>query len=399
MPASQTSREVPWARGDWPRVRTGSDRARLIIPVVVAFVLQVPFAIWQLTREGGAALGWLGLLAAVAGPLALLGARRFPGPVVVICAVAAAADFLIDPATGPGGGFGPPPIALAFAVALAILRGARLWAFASIAAIWLAVLAYGLLIAPAWHPGRFLGVTVVLLIVGLAGERFRSRRDRWARYQAEVRRTRVSTEQAERVRMARELHDVLAHSLSSINVQAGMGLHLIESRPERAAEALAAIKTASKDALDEVRSVIGALRSDPSGQPPIRPQPGLDRLEELAEPARASGIQVVIDNALEAPPSSAVQLALYRIVQESMTNIVRHSDARSVAVTITEAGDSIDLRIADDGSAVPSAPRPADARGLVGMEERAVLLGGTLEAGPAPSGGFLVHALIPRGGR
>lgn len=399
MPAQDTPRDAAWVRGEWPRARRGSARARLIIPAVVAFLLQVPFAIWQVVRDDGAPLVWLGLLAAVAGPLALLAARRYPGPVVVLCAAAASVDFLIDPATGPGSGFGPPPVALAFAVALAIIRGARLWAFASIAAIWLAVLAWGLLVAPTWHPGRFLGVTVVLLIVGLLGERFRSRRDRWARYQAEVRRTRISTEQAERVRMARELHDVLAHSLSSINVQAGMGLHLIESRPERAAEALAAIKTASKDALDEVRSVIGALRSDPSGQPPTRPQPGLDRLEELAEPARTSGIDVVIENALESPPSSAVQLALYRIVQESMTNIVRHSDARAVTVTLSELGDAVELRVADDGTAAPPADRPADARGLVGMEERAVLLGGSLEAGPVRSGGFVVHAVIPQGAR
>ncbi|MFD1712867.1 sensor histidine kinase [Amnibacterium flavum] len=397
MPGSDFPRELAWMRDDRP-VHRGSPRARLLIPAIFAFLVQVPFAVVQAARSAdGPVLVALGVLAAVIGPVALLASRRFPGPVAAVCAAAASLDFLIEPSGGSG--FGPPPVALAFAVALAVIRGARVWAFASIAGVWLTVLTAGMFVGSSWHPMRFIAITVGLLIVGAIAETIRTRRDRWARYQAEARRTRISAEQSERVRMARELHDVLAHSLSSINVQASMGLHLIESRPERAAEALAAIKTASKDALDEVRSVIGALRSDDSGSAPRRPEPGLDRIAELAEPARASGIDVEIDDRVGTPPSTAVQLALYRIVQESMTNVVRHSDARRVTVTISDRGDDIELIVVDDGSGGdPGAPAP-DARGLIGMRERAALLGGTLDAGPIPDGGFHVRAVVPRGGR
>lgn len=370
--------------------RRGSATARLVLPAVLAFLIQTPFAVFLAARAGWSLDGALAVLAAIAGPVALLGSRRWPGPVVVVCAAAATLGLVV----GAGAGFGPPPVALLLAIVLAIVRGARVWALAALAATWTAILVLLAVGGTAVHPPRIVAFGVGLLIAVGAGEFARGRRERYERFRSGLREQRQSAEQAERVRIARELHDVLAHSLSSINVQAGMGLHLIETRPEKAAEALAAIKAASKDALDEVRGVIGVLRADDDA--PRRPEPGLDGLDALAEPLRASGITVEVRDDLADQPSAAVQLALYRIAQESLTNVLRHAEARRVEVSVAPHEDGVELVIIDDGHGGHPSP---GGRGLLGMAERATLLGGTFEAGPAGSGGFRVRAILPKGNR
>jgi signal transduction histidine kinase len=203
--------------------------------------------------------------------------------------------------------------------------------------------------------------------------------------------------QGERVRIARELHDVLAHSLSQINVQAGVGLHLMDKQPDKAAEALASIKETSKTALDEVRSVLGMLRSEGSSfDAPLVPEPDLGRLPSLAESATRTGVAVTLDDRLDhADIPAQVQLALYRIVQESLTNVSRHAEtATHVGITLERADGSYRVEVRDDGTGGGTAGE-SGGRGVLGMRERAELLGGHLSAGPANGGGFVVTAAIP----
>jgi signal transduction histidine kinase len=200
--------------------------------------------------------------------------------------------------------------------------------------------------------------------------------------------------QAERVRIARELHDVLAHSLSQINVQAGVGLHLMEKQPEKAAEALASIKETSKTALDEVRSVLGVLRAEGGQDPsaPLVPEPDLSRLPGLAASVTSQGVEVALENGVADAPK-AVQLAIYRIVQESLTNVVRHARATHARVSISIDKSHYVVAVGDDGTGLSD--EITGGRGLLGMRERAELLGGTLATGVSPLGGLQVTARIP----
>jgi signal transduction histidine kinase len=373
----------PWAG---PQV---SPTARLVVPAVVALVVQVPFTAWQASHSGRPLLGAIAVLLAVAGPLLLLAARRAPGPVVAAVAALTAAGTLLEPATA----FGPPPLALVFAVAGAVARGALRWALISAAAAWLAVVTATAVGASGWSPPRLIGATLLVLAALGVGEFARTRRERRRAWIRAAEQRRQSAEQTERVRIARELHDVLAHSLSSIAVQAGVGLHLMDSDPERARAALLAIRSASTGALDEVRSVIGVLRSDTDV--PLRPEPGLDRLPELAETARAAGVAVEVAVGTGAEVPSALQFAVYRIVQEALTNVVRHAKATRASVRVAEEEDAVTVTVRDDGRGLPG-DEGTEGSGLLGMRERAELLGGTLRAGPADGGGFEVLARLPK---
>jgi signal transduction histidine kinase len=399
----------PWGPGTgegWriPRVLT------LWVPVVLSFLVQVPASAWIATggwRWGPhataagqalpAAQGAVLVALALIGPIVLIGARRWPGPVVAVVAVAAAADVIVNQSGGP------PYLALGFAIIGAIVRGARIWAWISISIAWTVTVAVALIFPQTGFEGpRAVGTTLgILLCVGV-GEGFRARRERSAEYRRRALELRQNEVQAERVRIARELHDVLAHSLSQINVQAGVGLHLMDRQPEKAAEALRSIKDTSKTALEEVRSVLGVLRAENGADPsaPLVPEPGLDRLAELTRSEFGSGIRVELDDGLDhAEVPQPVQFAIYRIVQESLTNVARHADGAGVArvrLARDESGYRVSVR--DDGR--PGAVHPAIAgesggRGVLGMRERAELLGGRLTAGPAPGGGFEVVAHLP----
>jgi len=385
--------------------RRMTTRARLLFPVIFCLLVQVPsvFFHWN-NRRFGVATDAPGPLVAVelalniAGPLALLAARRYPGPVVAAVALCAVADLFVD-----GGNVGPPFIALGFAIVGAVVRGARIWAWTSVATAWLVCLSLASLLGTSWPAYRVVFTTVgVVILLGLA-ESVRSRRDRFAALRRVADERRASDLQAERVRIARELHDVLAHSLSQINVQASVGLHLADAQPAQARTALANIKESSKSALDEVRSVLGMLRSDVTADAaPLLPEPDLARLPSLIASVRAQGLDVTFtgsgtDGSLQdsmgddVPP--ATQLALYRIVQESLTNVMRHAGATQAHVDLRESGGLYTVTVADNGQAGSLPAR--EGRGLLGMRERAELLGGTLEVGPGAEGGFTVTARIP----
>jgi signal transduction histidine kinase len=384
------------------RVSGGSRRLRLILPVVLSLFVQVPAVFFRIRPGTGVvhtavwtAPGVLAvsLFLALVGPLALLAARRFPGPVVAIAAAAGGVDLLLFSNSDH-----PPYVALAFAIVSAVVRGARIWAWISVAAAWILTLTIALVLGLAVAPPRIAAVTLGILIVLGVGEGMRTRREQYAEISRRIAERKQSEVQAERVRIARELHDVLAHSLSQINVQAGVGLHLMDKQPEKAKAALASIKESSKIALDEVRSVLGILRAEGGADPsaPLVPEPDLSRLTGLAASIAAQGVAVDVRNTIETVPSAAAQLALYRIAQESLTNVLRHAKATAVTVVASEDEGNYLLEITDNGTGT-SPRQDSGGRGLLGMHERAELLGGSLTAGPLESGGFRVSARIPQG--
>ena len=193
----------------------------------------------------------------------------------------------------------------------------------------------------------------------------------------------------ERLRIARELHDSLTHSISVIKVQAGVATHLARKNGEEPSDALLAIQEASGDAARELRSTLAVLRreDDTAGS-------GLDRLQALLERARSSGLATNLTVRGEVRPLPPdVDQAAYRVVQEALTNAARHAGEATASVEISYGGDALSLRIEDDGngSGQPSVP----GFGLIGMRERVTALGGRLSAGPSATRGFRVHAVLP----
>ncbi|MEV2277503.1 sensor histidine kinase [Nocardiopsis sp. NPDC049922] len=200
----------------------------------------------------------------------------------------------------------------------------------------------------------------------------------------------------ERLRLARDVHDTVAHNISLINVQAGTALYLMESEPERAAEALATIKATSKDTLTELRAMLGVLRSADEAAPrsPVR---GLDRVGELVAGARRAGVDVTVETegGRDHLPVGT-DTAAYRTVQEALTNVVRHSGAVSATVRLAYGATALDIEVTDDGHGTVGPPVPGN--GITGMAERAALVGGSVDVGPLAGGGFRVRARLPLDG-
>ncbi len=365
-----------------------SRRARLLIPFVFSLIIQVPASLFWLVHAP-APTAWLSVALAVVGPVALLFRRRFPGPVVAFVAAGACVDFFLSDATQ-----GPPYVALAFAVVSSIVHGARAWAWISVGALWVGTVSAGLIIGIDWHPARIAVTTLGILVTFGIGEGLRNRNEHFEKIRSVVAQRKQSEVQAERVRIARELHDVLAHSLSQINVQAGVGLHLMDKQPAKAAEALASIKETSKTALDEVRSVLGVLRAEGGQDPsaPLVPEPDLSRLPGLVASVTSQGVDVTLANEVAEAPK-AVQLAVYRIVQESLTNVVRHAKATKATVSVSVDAHHYVVVVDDDGKGLTE--ESTGGRGLLGMRERAELLGGTLATAVSPLGGLQITARIP----
>jgi signal transduction histidine kinase len=201
----------------------------------------------------------------------------------------------------------------------------------------------------------------------------------------------------ERMRIARELHDVLAHNISMINVQAGVAVHLLDRQPEQARTALIAINDASKEALRELRATLGVLRGVDEADPRA-PAPGLARLDDLVASASAAGLDVkVATTGNQRPLPPGTDLAAYRIIQESLTNVARHARAHEVAISIDYGAREVTITVDDDGDGPPPGNALRAGNGLTGMRERASTAGGQLETGPRPEGGFRVRARLPMG--
>ena len=207
----------------------------------------------------------------------------------------------------------------------------------------------------------------------------------------------------ERLQIARELHDVVAHSLSVIAVQSGVGRHVIDSQPAEAKRALAAVEATSRSALDELRRMLGVLRRD-DGQPAsLAPAPGVGALGPLVEQVRLAGYTVdlvICSNAVNTL-SPSVELSIYRIIQEALTNVVKHAGPARVHVEIRDDGDALVLEVTDNGRGLAPVTDARDANGsethhgIVGMRERVALYDGSLTVGSRPEGGFRVSARFP----
>ncbi|GAA4900081.1 sensor histidine kinase [Streptomonospora salina] len=256
-----------------------------------------------------------------------------------------------------------------------------------------------------FEAARALSALAWVLVVLLVSEVTRSQRAYIREAQqraAEAERTREEEARRraveERLRIARELHDVIAHSISLINVQAGAAARRRDDS-EAAYDALDRIKEASRDTLRELRSTLGVLRQvDDEGGAPTAPAPSLARVGELAERTTAAGLPVRLEAERRATPlPAAVDLAAYRIVQEALTNALRHSGASSAEVSVAYGAAELRVAVADDGGAAPSGGAP-EGNGLRGMRERAAAVGGTCTAGPREGGpGFAVRAAFPLG--
>ncbi|MCX5383890.1 sensor histidine kinase [Streptomyces sp. NBC_00083] len=322
---------------------------------------------------------------------------RLRHPVVAVFATSGAALLYL----GAGYPYGPVFVPVAVGCFAAVVAGCRRQAWAAVGMLWLGHLLVAHWLYSRLPPegdaaapwGQELGIAAWAVAIVAVAELVRVRREQWARERSArlaAARRRVDEE---RLRIARELHDVLAHSISVINVQAGVGLALLDSDPEQARTALTTIKSASKEALGEVRQVLETLRAP--GEAPRSPAPGLDRLPELVEQAASAGLTVRSSTGgrrRELPPGT--DLAAFRIVQEALTNVVRHSAARTAHLAIGYEPGALVLSVEDAGP-----PSGGDAggsgSGLVGMRERAAALGGTIDAGPVADGGFRVTARLP----
>jgi signal transduction histidine kinase len=339
----------------------------------------------------------------LAGPFVLLWRRKAP-EVVFVLAAAASIGFA---------SFAEPKWVYAVAPAMALFnltrRGRRWFPVAGAATAYVAYLLVTVVFASrlGLHAGTRpdLGDSIVLAIwlfvLMLLGGAAKIRSEQMAevmKVRAEQSRAREEQEKRqaseERLRIARELHDVLGHHLSLINVQAGVGLHLMDKQPEQAREALSAIKTASSEALREVRSVLGVLRTEDEAAP-RQPALGINRLADLTADAGLPVTTTVTGDPRELPPE--VDRAAYRIVQEALTNVRKHAAGPDASATIAVDYLPTALHLAirnKQSGAVADDTEAAQGTGIAGMRERAQSLGGSLEAGPV-DGGYLVSVLLP----
>ncbi|MCT9077842.1 sensor histidine kinase [Streptomyces fulvoviolaceus] len=255
-----------------------------------------------------------------------------------------------------------------------------------------------------WYAQENLGIFAWTGIGATAGDAVRSRRafvhaireraEKAERTREEEARRRVAEE---RLRIARDLHDVVAHHIALVNVQAGVAAHVMDKRPDQAKEALAHVREASRSALNELRATVGLLRQSGDPEAPTEPAPGLDRLDELVGTFRSAGLHVEVaraDHGTTLP--AAVGLAAYRVVQEALTNVQKHAGMEAKAeVSVVRVGPNIEITVLDNGTGQDDDPTSGGGHGLLGMRERVTALRGTLTTGPRYGGGFRVHAILP----
>ncbi|MER5253637.1 MULTISPECIES: histidine kinase [unclassified Streptomyces] len=257
-----------------------------------------------------------------------------------------------------------------------------------------------------WYAQENLGIFAWTGMAAAAGDAVRSRRafvdaireraERAERTREEEARRRVAEE---RLRIARDLHDVVAHHIALVNVQAGVAAHVMDKRPDQAKEALSHVRDASRSALNELRATVGLLRQTGDPEAPTEPAPGLARLDDLVETFRHAGLPVEVtcgDTVAELP--AGVDLAAYRIIQEALTNVQKHAGTGAKAeVSVIRVGPNVEVTILDDGGGEKkkSGEHDGGGHGLLGMRERVSALGGRCAAGPRYGGGFRVHAILP----
>jgi signal transduction histidine kinase len=336
----------------------------------------------------------------IVGALPLAVRDRYPVPVLLIVAATTVPYVWLG---YPGGFY---TIAIAFAMWACVAAGHRLVA-AAVGLGLVGVMAAAVVIIASGHvadadaPIWFAGWLVASFVLGEVSRSRREYLEQVEQRALDAERTREEEARRrageERMRIARELHDVLAHNISMINVQASVAVHLLDRQPEQARIALIAINEASKEALRELRATLGVLRGVDEEEPRA-PAPGLARIEDVIANARAAGLDVTVTTTGdERPLPAGADLAAYRIVQESLTNIARHATAERVAISLHYDATDVTITVDDDGSGpVPDADPPTGS-GITGMQERATAAGGDFEAGPRNDGGFRVQVRLPLG--
>jgi signal transduction histidine kinase len=320
----------------------------------------------------------------------VLTARRAAPRVTLAVTVLGASVYLVS-----GYGFGPVLIPLAIAVytVAAHLPARRAAVAAGVATPFL--VAHTVLGPYHTDPTGILPGVAWIVVPFAIGTAVRLGREASGR-QREERVRQVAYE--ERLRVAQEVHDVVGHGLTAIAMQADVALHVLAKRPEQAVAALTAISQTSRAALAELRATLNLMRGEAGAETDRGPAPGLAQIGALADRVTRAGVPVTLRDELPTGPMpAAVELAAYRIVQESLTNVLRHAGPATATVSVRRVDGQLDIEVTDTGRGVPRDPHRGSAagQGITGMRERAVALGGSLRAGPAPGGGYAVHAVLP----
>jgi signal transduction histidine kinase len=365
-----------------PRVR------RVALPVVISAIALIGSfgaAHGQTDRRGA---DWFMVVLILTGSVSLYWLRTRPIPVLWATVVSTLVYMLMQYPYGP--------VIFPFVIAaFSVIRfGHRLQGWLGLVALYVGHVG-GRIILGLNELGVYqtLLVGTCFVVLGFVAELFRAHRDRVmaaarTRQEAELRKA-----GEERLRIAQELHDVVAHHISLINVQASTALHLVDRQPEQAGPALSAIKDASKEALVELRSIVGILRqSDESA--PRQPVAGLERLDHLISRTSRAGLEVhTVVHGDPRPLPTGLDRAAFRIIQESLTNVVRHAKASEATVRIQYGEQALVLQVDDDGRSLTGPPK--EGNGIIGMRERATALGGTLTATRTPTGGLRITAQFP----
>lgn len=383
-------------------VRAGGQRPSWVFDAFLALlitVLAIPITIFAARAQVGyRPMDWLGYALTVAACLTLVGRRRWPGATYLICLALGLSYLGLDYAHGPA----QFPVVVAL-YTLAVARPRRLSILAALVATVMLAVVGGLTDPHGWVNTATIGApgwTAAATALGWAVANRRAyiaeiqdRADRAERTREEGTRRAID---AERLRIARELHDVISHTMSMIYLQASAAVHVSAEQPQEATRALVTIKTASKEGLRELRAILNVLRQADETEP-NHPTPGLGQLDVLVSTANAAGLTTTVSisgDPTPLPPS--IDLASYRIVQESLTNALRHAGPTTVEISIGYQGDSLVIQVDDHGNGATRENHSDGSRaGIMGMRERAVTLGGLLEAGPRADGGFRVRTQLP----
>jgi signal transduction histidine kinase len=380
------------------------DVRRLVRPVDWPYLAAIVLACAALVEIGARETGQP--LTVPVGPVLALVATA---PVALLRTLPAAAAVLIATVCilSPLLGY-QPPVAGVVALGIALYVVAQRGWTRTAALLVLPFAVYAVTPRAALAPGGRTLAIVMLAVASLAvvagvGQRARSEAARHQESDRAIADTLMEhVARGERARIARELHDVVAHHISMIAVQSDAARLTTPGMPAEGARRLVAIGETARTALTEMRRLLGVLREDAGTVPTRRPQPGLQQLNELLDEARdlSAGSTRLIVSGTVVPLDPGVELVAYRIVQEALTNVRRHAPGAAVDVELRYGSDTLNLRVRDNGPGPPPADRASASggHGLTGMHERAATVGGRLTAGPAPSGGFLVEAVLPTTG-
>jgi signal transduction histidine kinase len=400
MPHSGEFTATASPRALWAEMARRAPVAADLIPAFVLTGFLAAASTAQQHAIGGAHRIGVGGYLLLAGAAMALALRRRWALLAYASSLACTGAYLLagDP---------PGPVLLAPFLGLVVVLGATrslpMWIVSALAGAGVLSAVHGAVYGWSWPVALFAGVWVCLAAVaGIALEARRrflreSRaRAEWTQRSREEEARRRMVE--ERLRIAREMHDVIGHSLAVISLQAGVAEHLLASRPEEARKAVTAIRGVSKQALTELRGELAALRGEGLAGADRMPTPGLSAVPALVAQMRDAGLRIDLDlphRGDEVP--EIVSTAAYRIVQESLTNVARHAGTGTRAnVRVVLELDRLELEIVDDGIGVNELPR--EGGGLQGMRERAAALAGSFSAGKRPEGGFRVRASLPLGG-